>query len=374
MGANQSAEEEMTDTSAKLNPYQASFEQPIDSNSKKESKQGPRPSPMGDFRSMPAEAWNQVHARFEASRGKAEKVTSLRASAPEWTPWSAAGHEIPAPYHPPLDAQWSVPLPRQVSTGGQSTGGGQCHTPEAGSRRPSYTPYGPYGAPAAPAVPGYTGDVYQQRVMMEKAFYDGWADAAAAAARAAAAAGSATSIPPSPPPTPAAQVATVAPPVVGGVAASLAAHVQAMPPSPAAQAATAQPLSPAAQVPGIQPISPALSGSQLQMPNTPSQASTGEHVPLDQLQWQRVEVPAVQIAPPKIGPPAGPVAISNSESPRSSILKLCGAWGALAKQNTPKLSLEPGHAKQRAELLHYRRALGATAPPQEVATLTCARV
>ena len=80
---------------------------------------------------------------------------------------------------------------------------------------------GPYGAPPAPGVPGYTGDVYQQsgtkqvgpvvpkstsptiegpcpvswcvcsarRVMMEKAFYDGWADAAAAAARAAAAAG-----------------------------------------------------------------------------------------------------------------------------------------------------------------------------------------
>mmetsp|Transcript_40077 Transcript_40077/g.89820 ORF Transcript_40077/g.89820 Transcript_40077/m.89820 type:complete len:380 (+) Transcript_40077:36-1175(+) len=379
MGATQSAEEmnDNNDTSSKLNNHQGANDTPMEANLSKTAEANnhcPKPSMRGDFRSMPAAAWDQIHSRFEASHGKAAKEgTSLRASAPEWTPWTALGHETGA-YHPPLDAQWSVPLPREVSTGGQS-GGGQCHTPEAGSRRPSYTPYGPYGPPPVPGVP-YTGDPVMQRAMMEKAFYDGWADAAAAAARAAVASGQIP--PPAVPPSPASTAggqASVPTPVIGGVAASLAAHVQAMPPSPAMQAAAPlqpQPPSPATQVPGMQPISPALSGSQLQMPNTPSQASTGEHTSLDQLQYQqRIDLQPVQVAATV---PAHPTAIPGSESPRSSILKLCGAWGALAKQNIPKLAMGPGHALQRAMLLHFRNRLGATPAPKEVATLTCARV
>ena len=63
---------------------------------------------------------------------------------------------------------------RQTSTGGQS---GTSQTPEAGSRRPSFTPYGAY-------PPGsYSGDPMLQTAMIQKAFYEGWADAAAAAAR-----------------------------------------------------------------------------------------------------------------------------------------------------------------------------------------------
>lgn len=188
--------------------------------------------------------------------------------------------------------------------------------------------------------------------MMQKAFYDGWADAAAAAARVAVVTGkSPPYVPPSPPLTPGVQA-----PVVGGVAASLNAHVQAM------QTPAGQPPSPA--VAGKAPMSPA--GA---MPNTPSQASTGD------LSWhQRAEVPVMQVLPVPQPPPGG-VTISGKDSPRSSILKLCGAWGALSAPPKPviRLATDEGFARERAELLHFRRLTPAE-KPKELATLGCARV
>lgn len=276
---------------------------------------------------MPLTAWQKIYANFEAGGGSKEQT--LRATAPEWRPGTV---------FPPLDAQWSVPV-TQTSTGAPS-GNSNAHTPEAGSRRPSFSHYG-YPAAAPPHAPQYPEQVMQQ-MMMQKAFYDGWVDAASRAAAMPHAPGSSAVTPPL---TPAVQT-----PVLGGVAASLNAHVQAM------QAAQGQPPSPARQV---APVSPGA------LPNTPSQASTGD------LSWQPrtdgLQVPQA---------PAGGVIVSGKDSPRSNILKLCGAWGALAAPPVPpkpmvRLATQKGFAHDRAELLFFRRPMER---PKELATLSCAKV
>eukprot|EP00434_Breviolum_minutum_P008326 symbB.v1.2.007347.t1/scaffold425.1/size368629/11 len=286
---------------------------------------------------MPAAAWQKIFANFE--EGGPNKDKTLRATAPEWTP----------SVFPPLDAQWSVPV-RQTSTPGTQSANGTTQTPEAGSRRPSFTPYGYPGAPGAPvATPAsqYPEQVLQS-MMMQKAFYDGWVDAAA---RAAGLPPPAAGTPMTPPLTPAVQA-----PVLGGVAASLNAHVQAMQGSQG----SGQPPSPARQV-GVAPVSPGA------MPNTPSQASTGD------LSWhQRTDqVPVMQIPP--VQAPAGGVIVSGKDSPRSSILKLCGAWGALTTPPKPtvRLATDEGFARARAKLLYFRRPMER---PKELATLGCAKV
>eukprot|EP00435_Cladocopium_sp_Y103_P053285 s235_g17.t1 len=329
MGQASSVGEMNTEPSDKVNGFQGNNVNNMSINQEKEKSKGPRPNPSGDFRTMPLTAWQKIHANFEAGGGTKEKT--LRATAPEWTPGT--------PIFPPVDAQWSVPV-RQPSTGNLS-GNGTSHTPEAGSRRPSFSPFGYPGAGAAPSAshaPPYPDEVMRQ-MMMQKAFYDGWVDAAARAAGAGAA------MPPhphapgalapgavTPPLTPAVQT-----PVLGGVAASLNAHVQAM------QAAQGQPPSPARQV---APLSPGA------LPNTPSQASTGD------LSWhQRTD--GLQVP---VQAPAGGVIVSGKDSPRSSILKLCGAWGALAAPPAPpkptvRLATEKGFA--RAGHLGLRQGLKA---------------
>lgn len=332
MGQASSVGEMNTEPSDKVNGFQGNNVNNMSINQDKEKSKGPHPKPSGDFRTMPLTAWQKIHANFEAG-GNKEKT--LRATAPAWTPGTL---------FPPIDAQWSVPV--QTSTGAQS-GNSNSHTPEAGSRRPSFTPYGYPGAAAgAPHAPQYPEQVMQQ-MMMQKAFYDGWVDAAARAAGSAMPPGAPGAAPGAvtPPLTPAVQT-----PVLGGVAASLNAHVQAM------QAAQGQPPSPARQV---APVSPGA------LPNTPSQASTGD------LSWhQRTDGFQVPQAP------AGGVFVSGKDSPRSSILKLCGAWGALAAppvapKPTVRLATEKGFAHDRAELLFFRRPMER---PKELATLGCAKV
>ncbi|CAJ1446932.1 unnamed protein product, partial [Effrenium voratum] len=204
---------------------------------------------------------------------------------------------------------------------------GKPPTPEAGSRRPSFAAYGypPAAATAAHAKAAAYSDPALARVMMEKAFYDGWADAAAAARAGP------PFVPPSPPMTPA---GTPAAPLVGGVAASLRAHVATMPAVPPSPAQGPLPLSPQVQVPV-----PKLGAA-----------------------------PAAQV-------PAGGVIVSGKDSPRSSILKLCGAWGALTHPKpTVKMATDEGFARDRARLLHVRRLVGMSGPPKELVALTCAKI
>eukprot|EP00931_Biecheleriopsis_adriatica_P073566 TRINITY_DN47827_c0_g1_i1.p1 TRINITY_DN47827_c0_g1~~TRINITY_DN47827_c0_g1_i1.p1 ORF type:complete len:431 (+),score=93.79 TRINITY_DN47827_c0_g1_i1:54-1346(+) len=234
---------------------------------------------------------------------------------------------------------------------------------EAGSRAPPFAPFGvvPGAAPpggaglTVPWQPGYqewaaasADPEMHQRMIEHQAFLEGWRAAAAQAA--------------------AAHVAT-----------------QWTPPlSP--QGVWPHPMSPAAPQPGLH-VAPY--GSPVPMPAQYPPALPSQ-TPVPAMKLPHEEGKAWLLNPDARNNDSADVRnghyqsqahdksveaseqVQGGDSPRSHLLKLCGAWGALSNSKSPVVLTAPASgALQRTELLAFQRAVGPTGPPPELQNLHC---